>query len=135
MLWQEIYSKLHIVVDGKPLCNLKDYGMNGFYCESCMGFYVDLGLQFKALCRRKQAQQVKPEQKSLSEPISNANIVAQTISVLESPYTIVNLGAWVEQKRKKSTTQQTCSCCVVQEQQDATDGLNHTEKKPTQEVF
>lgn len=135
MLWQELFNKLHIVVDGKTLCNLQYTGFNEIHCETCMNYYIDLGLQYKAICRRKQGRLEKPEPKSMNEPISNANIVAQTISVSESPSTIVNLGEWVEQKRKKPTTPQTCSCCVAREQQDATAGLNQTEKNPTSEVF
>lgn len=131
MLWQEVFNKLHIVVDGKTLCNLQYTGFDAVHCETCMNFYIDLGLQYKALCRIKQAQQVKQETKSSNEHSLNAKIVEQPISVSESQSTIVNLGVWVEQKRKKSTTQQTCSCCVAREQQDATDGLNQTDKNLT----
>jgi hypothetical protein len=97
--------------------------------------YLDTGLQFKALWQNKQAQVTQSDYASLNEPSSNAKIVEQITLTSESQSTIVNLEEWVEQRKQKSTTQATCSCFVAQEQQDVTDGLNHTEQNPTKKFY
>ena len=142
MLWREIFGVLHIVVDDVAICRVPLYENNVshnetkfIYCLSCMEKYLDTGLQFKALWQNKQAQVTQSDYASLNEPSSNAKIVEQITLISESQSTIVNLEEWVEQRKQKSTTQATCSCCVAQEQQDATDGLNHTEQNPTKKVY
>ena len=141
-MWREIFGVLHIVVDDVAICRVLLYENNVshnetkfIYCLSCMEKYLDTGLQFKALWRNKQAQVTQSDYASLNEPSSNAKIVEQITLTSESQSTIVNLGEWVEQRKQKLTTQVTSSSFVVQEQQDATDGLNHTEPNPTKKVY
>ena len=142
LLWREIFGVLHIVVDEVAICRVPLYENNVshdetkfIYCLGCMEKYLDAGLQFKAIWENKQAQITQSDYASLNEPSSNAKIVEQTTLTSESPSTIVNLGEWVEQRKQKSTTQVTSSSFVAQEQQDATDGLNHTEQNPTKKVY
>ena len=142
LLWREIFGVLHIVVDEVAICRVPLYKNNVshdetkfIYCLGCMEKYLDAGLQFKAIWANKQAQVTQSDYASLNEPSLSAKIVEQITLTSESQSTIVNLGEWVEQRKQKSTTQVTSSSFVAQEQQDATDGLNHTEQSPTKKVY
>lgn len=123
MLWQEIYGTLHLVHDSQVMCRVRiNVQSNRTICTYCQEIYQVAGLQLKELWQRKQAQTQKLEKQSFIEHISNVKTVESKHTHLDSQSTIVNLGEWVEHRKKKSTTPQTSSFSAVQEQQDVTAG-------------
>ena len=121
MLWQDIHGTLHLVFDTQTVCRVQKYESSEI-CQTCLEIYQVAALQLKVIWQNKQAQSERLEKQSLREPTLSVSSVEEKTLVLDSRFTIVNLGEWVEQRKKKLTMQPISSFYAVQEQQDVTVG-------------